>query len=272
MTQSAIQWKLRQAFDASLTGLEHFLATGKTDPSVAINPLASDRALYQCTGEKVCRIGVFPFTANPMHWGHLIRTLDCIRLLKLDTLVVLPHGKVEHKELAPRDDAPAALRHQMVREVVRTFEPLLRYTDVALPNSYLGERNVHELCRRNPHLKAQWVCIWGAETCVRHEFILKKLIEYGGESGATCNPNHNLELAVVLGGSGTPGPSQNELSGIAAICGFCWPTTYLEDDPTSSLRGFWISSTDYRTSRDPDLVPPSVHATAVREKLYLSDT
>lgn len=94
------------------------------------------------------RLGVFPVSANPLHWGHVLFSLEAIAALGLDQVVFIIQGRDPRKaELAATEDH----RHRLARDVLQLLQPLAICSDLGLGNSLPGEDNVFRLLRLNSH-------------------------------------------------------------------------------------------------------------------------
>lgn len=97
---------------------------------------------------RVVRLGVFPVNGNPLHWGHLLFCLRAMANHKLDLVVVVIQGIDHRKQRMSAMTEP--FRHEMAREVIRVFHPLLVYSNIGKGTEFVGEENVFRLLRLNP--------------------------------------------------------------------------------------------------------------------------
>jgi nicotinic acid mononucleotide adenylyltransferase len=96
-------------------------------------------------GERVLRIGVFPTSANPFHWMHLIGGLMAIARFRLDKIVYIIAGEDARKPHL----LPIPIRHQMGKEVLASFAPYFEYSPIAIDNCLPGEVNLFRLLQLN---------------------------------------------------------------------------------------------------------------------------
>jgi nicotinic acid mononucleotide adenylyltransferase len=87
------------------------------------------------------RLGVFPTSANPLHWAHLMGGLAAMERFRLDKVIFVIAGSDPRKP----DLASAVLRHQIAQEVLQLFHPLFEYSPIALGTSLPGESNVFRI-------------------------------------------------------------------------------------------------------------------------------
>lgn len=142
------------------------------------------------------RVGVLATAANPLQWGHIWMCLVAISEQNLDTVVILPQGDISYKKVAPADDAPKELRHEMTREALRPFYPLIRYSDVGLENDHIGEENIHALLCLNPDQKINLYYMAGTESIEKSRKSLDNLYRYAYKYSLGSNPNHNLTWLI----------------------------------------------------------------------------
>ena len=92
------------------------------------------------------RLGVFPISANPLHWMHLGAGLLAIAKLHLDSVVYIIAGDDPRKPGLLRAD----VRHPIAQEMLRPFAPFFRYSPIALGSDLPGEENLFRLLSLNP--------------------------------------------------------------------------------------------------------------------------
>ncbi len=122
------------------------LRTGQHDPVAPVS-------------ENTVRVGFYPVSANPFHWGHILIGLTAIARLKLDKIIYAIAGNDVRKP----DLAPAAIRHPMAQDVLRCFEPLFEYSPVAYSTDNDGEKNLFSFLRLNAEQKIDVWYIAGAD-------------------------------------------------------------------------------------------------------------
>jgi nicotinic acid mononucleotide adenylyltransferase len=84
------------------------------------------------------RLGVFPVAANPLHWLHILAGLATMETCRLDKVVYVVAGVDKRKPFL----APEEYRHDIAKEVLRLFSPLLEYSPIARGGDADGEENV----------------------------------------------------------------------------------------------------------------------------------
>ena len=92
------------------------------------------------------RLGVFPISANPLHWMHLGAGLLAIAKLHLDSVVFIIAGDDPRKPGLLR----AEVRHAIAQEMLRPFAPFFRYSPIAVGSDLPGEENLFRLLSLNP--------------------------------------------------------------------------------------------------------------------------
>jgi hypothetical protein len=104
----------------------------------APHPPSRDRAL---------RLGVFPVSANPLHWGHLLSALRAMSEVGLDKVVFVVQGIDRRKALASAETQQH--RHALASKTVALLHPLGVYSSVGLDRSAIGEESIFRLLRLN---------------------------------------------------------------------------------------------------------------------------
>ena len=96
------------------------------------------------------RIAMFGGTFNPPHMGHVAAACACVKLLKLDELILVPAGLPPHK-LLPSGSATAEQRLEMTRLMASMVEKA-RVWDVELkrPGKSYTVDTVRQLAAENP--------------------------------------------------------------------------------------------------------------------------
>lgn len=258
---------LRHEFSNAFDSLESLLAIGAVDTFADVMTLAKaklhETQIQARVRSRRLKIGLFPSTLNPIHWGHLLIGLQCVARLQLDMMVFLVHGEIKHK-VFPKNSPPDWQRHQLAKEALEHWNPLFRYSDVALSNSKKGEESLHDFRRLNASHELDLYCIWGAETKDRLRSIIEALVAHDSPSDIKDVP-HRLILSVVTRDKSERDsdiPTALECRKIAMDKGLSWDMEILELDTLP------VSSTEYRDTGNPALVPRSVHEFVTREGLY----
>ena len=97
--------------------------------------------------DRVLRLGVFPVSANPLHWGHLLSALRAMSELGLDKVIFLVQGIDKRKALASAETQHH--RHALAKRTLSLLHPLCAYSSVGLDRSAIGEESVFRLLRLN---------------------------------------------------------------------------------------------------------------------------
>jgi hypothetical protein len=77
---------------------------------------------------RALRIGFFPVSADPFHWGHLLIGLSAMARFTLDKVIYVLSGSDERKP----GMTPPGIRHPMGRSILNLFTPLFDYSSAAL--------------------------------------------------------------------------------------------------------------------------------------------
>ena len=96
--------------------------------------------------DRPVRIGIYPLSADPLHWGHILIGLQAAARLQLDRVVYLVAGYDPRKPLM----SGIGVRHAIARATLQGFAPLLSYSPLSLHTHQDGETNMFTLLRMNP--------------------------------------------------------------------------------------------------------------------------
>ena len=108
---------------------------------------------------KALRIGIYPISANPIHWGHLLVALSAIAHYSLDKVIFIIAGEDPRKSHL----APCQWRHYLSDRILSKFSPLLAYSNIAQNHSFDGETNVFRFLSLNPFQKIDAFYIVGTD-------------------------------------------------------------------------------------------------------------
>jgi nicotinic acid mononucleotide adenylyltransferase len=82
------------------------------------------------------RVGFFPITGDPIHYGHLTGAIRVLRACSLATVFIQVCGDLpQHKP----QKASKWHRHQMAKLAIREFGPLIQYTPLGFEEDLVGE-------------------------------------------------------------------------------------------------------------------------------------
>ncbi|MBF0504190.1 MAG: hypothetical protein HQL14_03710 [Candidatus Omnitrophica bacterium] len=149
--------KIVEESDLLLAQIKEHLASSKISPSL-------DLAIHETDfpknfTNKVLRIGIYPISANPIHWGHLLVALSAIAHCSLDKVVFIIAGDDPRKSQL----APCQWRHHISERVLSKFSPLLAYSDITRNYTFDGETNIFRLLSLNPFQKTDTFYIVGTD-------------------------------------------------------------------------------------------------------------
>ena len=109
------------------------------------------------------RLGIFPITADPFHWGHLLCALSAMTFAKLDKVVFVIAGTDRRKPWLSDSD----VRQQLGRSVIDLFKPLFASSPIALGTDLDGESNCFRLLALNPDQQIDAFYVAGTDHCRR---------------------------------------------------------------------------------------------------------
>jgi nicotinic acid mononucleotide adenylyltransferase len=144
-----------------LQGIENLISGGVIRPWQRLRLSIDDPEPPSSQGP--LRLGVYPITGNPMHWGHLLAGLSAMIRIKLDKVVFVIAGSDPRKgDLLPED-----VRHESVCSLLRNFDPLLCYSPIARGTVRDGESNLFHLLSLNHGRRIDAFYIAGTDHCYR---------------------------------------------------------------------------------------------------------
>jgi nicotinic acid mononucleotide adenylyltransferase len=149
--------ELYQRGERALTHIDMLMRYGHIQPARALQS-GSDHAHPQ-DDQRPLRIGVYPITANPLHWAHVLIGLEAMAKLRLDRVVYIIAGYDARKHYL----IDASLRYRIARSLLKSFEPYLCCSDIALGTDHDGETNLIRLLQLNQEQPINAVYIAGAD-------------------------------------------------------------------------------------------------------------
>jgi hypothetical protein len=90
------------------------------------------------------RVGVFPLSANPIHWGHLLTGLSLMARAKLDKIVYVIANESPSVELYPEE-----LRRRAAEEAISLFQPLFTLVPASAGKAIGGPASLFRLLGLN---------------------------------------------------------------------------------------------------------------------------
>jgi nicotinic acid mononucleotide adenylyltransferase len=249
----------------TLHGIQRLIIANRIDLRVVLNTSETAVALpIRDTGQITAQVGVLPVTGNPLHWGHILAALMSIRQLRLSAVVFLVQGEITQKSFLPDQLIETAGRHRLVKTVLDDFAPLLRYSDVGMRSAKGGAEAIHDLSRLNRDRAIDFVYLFAAETPGRLWRVLNNLRYYADKARCSAPATHTMSIGLLERDRGAA-PTDADIAAIAEACGIRWKIHRVVD---SSKVIAQISSTRYRESLDPALVPPQVHEYVIARGYY----
>jgi len=228
------------------------------------------------THEGPTRVGVYPFTANPMHWGHIAFAFTLMDQLNLDQIVFLVHGQIGHKRLAENAVVPDEFRHKTTEEIMRKLGALVQYSNVGVGNSNVGEFNIYELLKINPNQEIQAFYLTGSENEKRVRAVVNYSLDALNQNPWKDDKKHKIVIAMVpLGEEDLRSDklTQNKLDTILKEEKGSRTSHALDGKDSLDIQlvdlgySLEVHSTDYRNG-DRSLVPHDVDQAAQREAVY----
>jgi hypothetical protein len=97
------------------------------------------------------RVGVYPLTGNPMHWGDVLSGLTVMAKANLDKVVYMISDDGERKS----DLIPAEIRNAAARDILSLFDPLLLCWNMAHEGRFDPVKDISLLHSLNPGRKLE---------------------------------------------------------------------------------------------------------------------
>ncbi len=156
ITQEPIR-TIAQSFHEIIEQMIRLIECRAIDPRIRIN--TAEPVQDFDTGNRVYRIGIYPISGNPVHWGHLLIGLSAIASYQLDKVIYIVVGEDPLKDSLINEH----MRHRMSQSVIKNFDPFLNYSPLARCTDLDGETNVFRILRLNPRQKIDAFYIAGAD-------------------------------------------------------------------------------------------------------------
>ncbi|MDD4980957.1 MAG: ATP-binding protein, partial [Candidatus Omnitrophica bacterium] len=267
--------RLYHALDRTFQGIAKQINEGKINPFVQLNTLKYSEQPHDKYTEKLdrpLRIGFLPIAANPYNRGHELIAFMCINVLSLDVLVYRVQGEIRYKSLPESDRVPVKDRHEIMGEVVKRLQPLIRKTDLGSEpnNEREGFEELYRFLKLNTQHRIQAYYLLGVEN--RERVIKYAKQHYEISSKYAPYPNHTINVGWIQRGEYGARINMSELAGIYNEIGIQRGLgedipvgLALVKDPDIDLN---VSSTYYRNSHDPAIVPYIIHEHAKAHGYY----
>ncbi len=155
------------------------------------------------------RIGVFPLSANPIHWGHLLSGLSVMVKARLDKVVyVISHDPSPAGELYPEE-----LRRGAAAEAIALFQPLFTLIPGQSGKSVSGPASFFRLLGLNGQQMAEAYYISGYEsgTSLSIDGVMEALRTEGGKVAAGHSERlHPVSLIRINAATGEGASAGNQ--------------------------------------------------------------
>jgi hypothetical protein len=155
---------IRRRLVAALDAVEALIVEGAIQPWRRVRLSAEDA--QQPISLRPLRLGVYPLSANPIHWGHVLAGLSAMVHGRLDKVVYIVTTEEGRADMLPKES-----RHEAARELLKSFEPLLCYSPIARETSSDGESSVFHILDLNPTTRIDAFFLAGAKKCRRRNSI-----------------------------------------------------------------------------------------------------
>ena len=165
---------------ARLRAIAKLMTSSRIDPWIRLRLSPADALLSPSTNP--ARVGVFPVSANPLHWGHLLCGLTVMARAGLDKVIY-----VITSDSCPAEDLfPEEIRRGGAADAIALFQPLFTLVPTSAGKSLGGPSSLFRLLGLN------------AQQMVEAFYI----------SAGECSPSSSIEelIATLLGG----GAAHNE--------------------------------------------------------------
>jgi hypothetical protein len=253
--------KIVEECDFWLAHIKEHLALSIISPSldIAIHETDYPKSFYN----KALRIGIYPISANPIHWGHLLVALSAIAHYALDKVVFIIAGDDPRKSCL----APCQWRHYLSDRILMKFNPLLAYCNIARNHNFDGETNIFRFLSLNPFQKIDAFYISGTDHYYRRDpkkadkDTIQKLEENITQKIYGFNDlMHSISIIFAKRKGGSDIPVKTRLNvGFIPCLGFDASSTMVRQ-----------ALNDYPQSQSLALLPYTVYESilSAREKLF----
>jgi hypothetical protein len=139
----ACMGRVRAAAGVYLHRIEEGILRGGIQPWSPIRP--APETPMPPLSPSASRIGVFPLSASPFEWSHLLAGMAAMAELGLDHVVyIVTEGAGQESALLPRE-----VRHAMTRDLLGRFPPLFLYSPVGFQQDGSGALSLFHLLSLN---------------------------------------------------------------------------------------------------------------------------
>ena len=267
--------RMQHAFDEAFATVMKIAEQGQIDPfgDLVSNKYGSEAHRTELHAiDRPIRAGFLALAGNPLWWGHILVALMSQGICKLDTVVFRVQGQIEYKDVSRSDRVPVQIRHNLVKEVLAKFYPLLRYTDLGSEpgNKWEGADELHRYFALNKHRALHIFYLLGAESRERVVKYLTQHYEAAKVHDFGRNREHQLTIGWIQRGKYGTQITESELKDLSAQVQqqVKYPDpipSVLIQDPSIDLG---VSSSYYRDTHDPTIVPRIIDVYAKIHRLY----
>jgi nicotinic acid mononucleotide adenylyltransferase len=267
--------RLLRAFEKAFTMVMESAQAGRIDPFVDLvstkyGPEAGEASVHEI--DRPIRAGFLALASNPLWWGHLLVALMAQGDLDLDTVVFRVQGQIDYKDVAEENRVSVKARHRTTKTVLAHFYPLFRYTDLGSEpdNSREGADELHRYFSLNQDRAVHLYYLVGAENRERVSKYSGQQYRAAKRHGFGRNPKHRLTIAWIQRGQYGAQISEGELAALSdrARESAGYPAQIPFALVQDSHIDLGASSTQYRDSHDPVIVPSAIDRYARTHSLY----
>jgi uridine kinase len=267
--------RLYRAINKTFATLNEKVEAGRIDPfadlvSTRYGPEIQDVAFH--TLDRPIRVGFFPVAGNPLWWGHILVALMAQAALDLDTVVLRVQGEIRYKNLPETDRVPVKNRHEIMKNILRQFYPLLRYTDLGSEpnNEQEGADEMHRYLALNRDKELHIHYLLGVESQERVVKYFKQQYEAAKRHGLDAHPNHQLTIGWIQRGAYGSQVTDADMAAFSVqaqqAAHYCHTIhSMLVQDQHIDLQ---VSSTYYRNTHDVAIVPRIIDQHAKAHGFY----
>jgi len=119
------------------------ITTRQIDPWTRIRLSPDEPAMSPSAS--AARVGVFPLSANPIHWGHLLSALSAMTAARLDKIVFV----ICSDSSPAAENYPEELRRGAAAEAISLFQPLFTLVPASAGKTMSGPASLFRLLALN---------------------------------------------------------------------------------------------------------------------------
>jgi hypothetical protein len=146
------------------------------------------------------RVGVFPLSANPIHWGQLLTGLSLMARAKLDKIVY-----VIANEFSPSVELyPEELRRRAAEEAISLFQPLFTLVPASAGKAIGGPASLFRLLGLNNQHVMELFYVWAYESGVSTSVMEIMDALWGGGNTHSSGRENQCPVSLIRVDAGRP--------------------------------------------------------------------